>query len=232
MLTLENLLLKQGSFCLQADLTIEPEKKVAILGASGGGKSTLLATIAGFLVPSQGRVIWKNTDITATAPAKRPVSMVFQDNNLFPHMTVEQNVGLGLSPSLKLNTDGRPRVAAAIARVGLDGLNKRKPSALSGGQIARVALARLLVQDNPVMLLDEPFAALGPGMRAEMLDLVSELAKESGATLLMVSHAPEDALRIADQVIVVADGAANLPVSTETLFSNPPKAMRDWLGQD
>ena len=147
-------------------------------------------------------------------------------------MTVEQNVGLGLSPSLKLNTEGRARVAAAIARVGLDGLNKRKPSALSGGQIARVALARLLVQDNPVMLLDEPFAALGPGMRAEMLDLVSELAKETGATLLMVSHAPEDALRIADQVIVVADGAANLPVSTETLFSNPPKAMRDWLGQD
>lgn len=230
MLTLDNLFLQQGEFTLRADFTVEPSRKVAILGASGGGKSTLLAAIAGFLPPAGGRVLWDGTDITGTPPAERPVSMIFQDNNLFPHLTVWQNVGLGLSPSLKLNKTEEDRIAYAAGRVGLASLIDRKPAKLSGGQIARAALARLLVQGNPLVLLDEPFAALGPGMRAEMLDLVAELVAELGATLLMVSHAPEDARRIADQVVVVADGAAEAPIDTNTLFADPPKAMRDWLG--
>lgn len=230
MLTLENVQITQGSFSLRADFTIEPDTKTAVIGASGGGKSTLLSTIAGFLTPASGKVRWDSEDLTTLPPAKRPISMIFQDNNLFPHLTAAQNVGLGISPALRLTRADHQRISEALARVGLAEMATRKPAALSGGQIARVALARLLVQGNPVILLDEPFAALGPAMRAEMLDLVSELVAETQATLLMVSHDPADAKRIADQVILVADQIAHPPEATQSLFENPPEAMRNWMG--
>lgn len=230
MLTLENVQITQGSFSLRADFTVEPGTKTAVIGASGGGKSTLLAALAGFLTPASGSIRWNSDDLTALRPAKRPISMIFQDNNLFPHLTAAQNVGLGISPALRLTQGDHQRISEALTRVGLAEMATRKPAALSGGQIARVALARLLVQGNPVILLDEPFAALGPAMRAEMLDLVSELVAETQATLLMVSHDPEDARRIADQVILVADQIAHPPEATQVLFENPPEAMRNWMG--
>jgi len=230
MLTLEHVQITQGSFSLHANFTIEPGTKTAVIGASGGGKSTLLSALAGFLTPTSGSIRWKSDDLTALPPANRPISMIFQDNNLFPHLTGAQNVGLGISPALRLTQADHQRVSEALTRVGLAEMATRKPAALSGGQIARVALARLLVQGNPVILLDEPFAALGPAMRAEMLDLVSELVAETQATLLMVSHDPDDARRIADQVILVADQIAHPPEATQTLFENPPEAMRNWMG--
>ena len=156
--------------------------------------------------------------------------MLFQDNNLFPHLTVAQNVGLGMRPDLKLDGPQHRRVADAIARVGLERLEERKPGALSGGQQSRAALARVLVQNKPLILLDEPFAALGPALRVEMLKLVADLAEESGATVLMVSHAPADARQIADQIILVAEGVAHAPVATAELLNNPPAALRDYLG--
>lgn len=230
MLTLENVQITQGSFSLYADFTIEPGTKTAVIGASGGGKSTLLSALAGFLTPAKGDIRWNSDDLTALPPAKRPISMIFQDNNLFPHLSAAQNVGLGISPALRLTQTDHQHVSEALARVGLAEMATRKPAALSGGQIARVALARLLVQGNPVILLDEPFAALGPAMRAEMLDLVAELVTETNATLLMVSHDPEDAKRIADQIILVADQIARPPVETNNLFNDPPEAMRNWMG--
>ncbi len=230
MLTLENVQITQGSFSLTADFTVDPGTKTAVMGASGGGKSTLLSALAGFLTPASGKIRWRSDDLTALPPAKRPISKIFQDNNLFPHLTTAQNVGLGISPALRLTQADHQRISEALARVGLAEMATRKPAALSGGQIARVALARLLVQGNPVILLDEPFAALGPAMRAEMLDLVSELVAETQATLLMVSHDPEDAKRIADQVILVADQIAHPPKATQVLFDNPPEAMRNWMG--
>jgi thiamine transport system ATP-binding protein len=112
----------------------------------------------------------------------------------------------------------------------LDGLEERRPAALSGGQQSRAALARVLVQEKPVLLLDEPFAALGPALRVEMLSLVSDLAAETGATLLMVTHAPEDVARIADDVIFVEAGRAEAPVPAAELMANPPPALRAYLG--
>ncbi|WP_039018458.1 thiamine ABC transporter ATP-binding protein [Halocynthiibacter namhaensis] len=230
MLRLNQLEITQGTFRLLADLSIPAGEKIAVIGASGGGKSTLLALIAGFIAPKSGQLIWQDNDITDLPPAKRPISMIFQDNNLFPHLTAAQNVGLGISPALRLTQEDHTKITSALDRVGLADMATRKPAALSGGQIARVALARLLVQGNTLVLLDEPFAALGPAMRAEMLDLVSELVSEIGATLLMVSHAPEDAKRIADQVVLVSDGIAHVPKRTKDLFENPPTAMREWIG--
>ena len=156
--------------------------------------------------------------------------MLFQDGNLFPHLDVAQNVGLGIRPDLKLDAAERARVAEAIARVGLEGLAGRKPAALSGGQQSRAALARVLVQNRPLLLLDEPFAALGPALKVEMLDLVAALVRDAGATLLMVSHDPADARRIADEVILVEAGRAHPPQPTAALLDNPPPALRAYLG--
>ena len=230
MLTLETLDIRQDTFRLTADFSVEAGALVAIVGPSGAGKSTLLNVISGFFAPFSGRVLWNGIDITDAAPGDRPLSVVFQDNNLFPHLTAFQNVALGVRPSLRLTQADTTSVDQALVRVGLAGMEGRKPAALSGGQQSRVTLARVLVRGRPLILLDEPFAALGPALRVEMLDLVADLARAEGATLLMVTHHPADALRIADQTIVVADGVAAAPVPTQALFDDPPQVLRDYLG--
>jgi len=231
MLKLENCTIDNGGFRLAADFAVEAGRIVAVLGPSGEGKTTLLEAIAGFQPVIAGAIRWQGKDITTLDPGARPVAMLFQDGNLFPHLTAARNVALGLRPNLRLTPAEWRTVEAALARVGLAGLGARKPAALSGGQRARVALARLMVQRRDVLLLDEPFAALGPALKAEMLALVAELAHESGATVLMVSHAPEDARGIADEVIFVSDGRAQPPVNTAELFANPPAALSAYLGQ-
>ncbi len=230
MLTLEALRIVQGDFSLEGDFSVPEGAVVAIVGPSGAGKSTLLSVIAGFFPASSGRVLWRGRDIGGLAPGERPVSIVFQDNNLFPHLTAAGNVALGLRPSQRLSADEWSEVARALDRVGLGGLGDRKPGALSGGQQSRVALARVLIRKRPLMLLDEPFAALGPALRAEMLDLVREVAAETGATVLMVSHDPGDARRIAGLTCLVAGGRVHPPADTGALFADPPQALRDYLG--
>lgn len=230
MLTLENVAVTLDNWTLRADLNVATGAKVALLGPSGAGKSTLLNAIAGFQPLSAGRILWNGESLAGTTPAERPVAMIFQDNNLFPHLTAAQNVGLGLRPDLRLDRDQRGKVDQALERVGLAGFGARKPGRLSGGQTARVALARALLRHKPLILLDEPFGALGPALRTEMLALVSELAHETGATLLMVSHQPDDARAIAGDVILVADGVAHPPVPTDEIFAHPPAALRDYLG--
>ncbi len=230
MLRFEDVHIRQGDFALTADFTVEPRARVAVIGPSGAGKSTLLNAVAGFLEPVQGRILWDGQDITRAAPAKRPVAMLFQDNNLFPHLTLAQNAGLGLRPDLRLNADERAQVDAALARVGLKGLGDRRPAQLSGGQQGRAALARVLVQRKPLVLLDEPFAALGPALKSEMLDLVAEVLEATGATLLMVSHDPSDARRICPQTIVVDEGRADAPTDTAALLDDPPPGLRAYLG--
>ncbi|MDK3075033.1 ATP-binding cassette domain-containing protein [Sedimentitalea sp. JM2-8] len=230
MLKLEAVVIDNGGFDLKADFDVPTGAKVAVIGPSGAGKSTLIGGIAGFLPVRAGRIVWHGQDIGHADPGKRPVAMLFQDGNLFPHLTVAQNVGLGLHPDLRLNQAERDRVASAIARVGLAGMETRKPAALSGGQQSRAALARVLVQGRPLLLLDEPFAALGPALKVEMLGLVEDLVRETGATLLMVSHDPGDARRIADQVVLVTEGVACPPRDTAALLDDPPPALRDYLG--
>ncbi len=230
MLTLEGLCARWGDWTLEADLTVATGATVALIGPSGAGKSTLLGLIAGFETPAAGRVRWDGVELSGLAPGARPISTIFQDNNLFPHMTAAQNVGLGLRPDLRLDAAQWDAVAGALERVGLGGFGDRKPGQLSGGQAARVALARVLLRHKPVLLLDEAFSALGPALRAEMLDLVAGLAEETGATVLIVTHEPEDARRIAGQVVLVAEGRAHSPMATAEIFENPPPAFRAYLG--
>ncbi len=231
-LELDKMTLRQGAFELHADFSVEAEKHVAVIGPSGAGKSTLLSVIAGFLQPSQGRIWWNGEDITNHPPSARPTAMLFQDGNLFPHLTVWQNAALGVHPGLRLSPQDKARVMAALKRVGLSEYAQRKPSELSGGQQSRVALARVLLQDKALILLDEPFSALGPALKAEMLALVGEIAAERKAAVLMVSHDPRDAEGLAEEVILVADGQAHQPRKTADLFADPPAALKAYLGQN
>ena len=230
MLRLEGVEIRQEGFRLTADWAVPAGEKLAVIGPSGAGKSTLLMALAGF-VPHGGRVLWQGSDLGPMAPGDRPLSILFQDQNLFPHLTVAQNLGLGLSPRLRLTPADHDRIAATLGRVGLGGMGTRKPGQLSGGQIGRAALARALLRARPLLLLDEPFAALGPALKAEMLDLVTETAVETGATVLMVTHDPADARRFADQTVLVADGVAHAPQPTAALFAVPPPALATYLGQ-
>lgn len=230
MLQLDHLTLATDGFRLTATLTLPKGARTAIIGPSGAGKSTLLNAIAGFVTPTGGRILWDGQDITQTDPGQRPVSILFQDQNLFPHLTIERNLALGLAPDGSLTPAIRARVGDALRRTGLDGLAQRRPAELSGGQQGRAALARALLRARPLLLLDEPFAALGPALKAEMLALVAEVASATGATVLMVTHDPQDARSFAPLTILVADGQAHPPRDTAQLFANPPQALSDYLG--
>ena len=205
-------------------LSVSRGEQVAILGPSGAGKSTLLNLIAGFLAPASGTMMIEGEDHTATPPSRRPVSMLFQENNLFSHLSVWQNIGLGLDPGLKLNALQREKMRHIARQMGLDSLLERLPGELSGGQRQRVALARCLVREQPILLLDEPFSALDPALRQEMLTLVAEVCREKQLTLLMVSHSVEDAARIAPRSIVVADGRIAWQGKTDELLSGQASA--------
>ncbi|AHY11833.1 MULTISPECIES: thiamine ABC transporter ATP-binding protein ThiQ [Citrobacter] len=205
-------------------LSVSRGEQVAILGPSGAGKSTLLNLIAGFLAPASGTMMIEGEDHTATPPSRRPVSMLFQENNLFSHLSVWQNIGLGLDPGLKLNASQREKMRHIARQMGLDSLLERLPGELSGGQRQRVALARCLVREQPILLLDEPFSALDPALRQEMLTLVAEVCRDKQLTLLMVSHSVEDAARIAPRSIVVADGRIAWQGKTDELLSGQASA--------
>ncbi|TGD43155.1 ATP-binding cassette domain-containing protein [Pseudotabrizicola sediminis] len=230
MLQFDRVMLVVDGFRLQADWSVPAGARVAVIGPSGAGKSTLLSAVAGFLAPHSGRVLWQGTDLGPLDPGARPVTILFQDQNLFPHLTLTQNLGLGLRPDLRLSVDQTAQVAQVLDRVGLSGMGTRKPAQLSGGQIGRASLARALLRARPVLLLDEPFAALGPALKAEMLALVAEVAAETGALVMMVTHDPKDALAFAELTVLVADGVAQAPRDTAALFADPPEALRDYLG--
>lgn len=211
-------------------LSVVKGRFMAIIGPSGGGKSTLLSLIAGFEPPLSGKIRIDSRDMAGVAPAARPVSMIFQDHNVFAHLDLWTNVALGISPALKLNEPQREEVSAALKRVGLAGLEKRKPGEVSGGERQRVAIARALVRDKPVLLLDEPFAALGPALRRDMLDLLLALQKERGLTILMVTHQPEDARYAATETAFLAGGRILAVGPTPDILDNPHlPQIRDYL---
>ena len=228
MLTLENVEIRRDAFAIRADLSVAPGQILALIGPSGAGKSTILDAIAGF-VPAEGRLRLNGRDLLPLAPADRPVSMIFQDHNLFPHLTVTENVALALSPNLALGGEDRARVTATLAEVGLQGFEDRRPANLSGGQRQRVALARALLRDRPVLLLDEPFAALGPALRSEMLALIERLRTEKSLIVILTTHDPREAKR-ADLVAVVANGQAGPVAPPPEIFAHPPKALAEYLG--
>ncbi|UGA55104.1 thiamine ABC transporter ATP-binding protein [Vibrio sp. VB16] len=185
------------------DFMLEDGRIVALMGPSGSGKSTLLALIAGFIHPESGNIAVNDVSLLNQEPHLRPFAMLFQEHNLFSHLTVRENIGLGLHPGLKLTVTQKGQVIDAAKQVGIDELLDRTPEKLSGGQKQRVALARCFVQPHRIWLLDEPFSALDPILRDEMLMLVKRLADDRQITVVMVTHHISDAKAIATDFIFV-----------------------------
>ncbi|CCM77721.1 ATP-binding cassette domain-containing protein [Rhizobium mesoamericanum] len=179
---------------------------IAVTGASGAGKSTFLNLLSGFDTALRGRILIAGKDVTCTYPARRAVSLVFQDNNLFAHLDVFTNIGLGINPAMKLTAADRRSIKSSLEKVGLAGFERRMPGTLSGGERQRVAFARALVRNRPVLLLDEPFAALDPGLRNGMAALLLDMHRETGNTVVVVSHDPDEIRRIADFGLFIEAG--------------------------
>ena len=206
MIRLDNVFLADDALPMTFDLQVAAGERIAIVGPSGAGKSTLLNLIAGFVLPTQGNIWLNGENHTRSAPYERPVSMLFQENNLFPHLTVQQNLALGLKTSLKLTALEQDQIEQVADAVGLTSFLSRLPNSLSGGQKQRVALARCLLRDKPILLLDEPFSALDPELRMEMLNLIDELCHSKKLTLLLVTHQPSELTGKVDRMLRIENG--------------------------
>tara|TARA_B000000565_G_scaffold92340_1_gene67990 strand:+ start:3213 stop:3899 length:687 start_codon:yes stop_codon:yes gene_type:complete len=224
-----NFSLKESYLTISTNISLEPDKIYAVVGPSGAGKSTFLNLISGFASISSGTIIWNGQEISNLPPAKRSVSILFQDNNLFPHLSVWRNLALAVTHWPKISRDNEEKLKAVMSEVGILGLENRKPSQLSGGQQSRVALARVLLQKNKILLLDEPFSALGPSLKDQMLELIKKIAKNKKLLVLMVTHEPADAKKVASQTLVVKDKKVHPPLSTEKALDPVNGPLADYL---
>ncbi len=216
---------------MQFDLSVAAGEVLSLIGPSGSGKSTLLNLIAGFLKPDSGHIHVDGEAIEHLPIAQRPVTIVFQQHNLFPHLDLYTNVALGVDPSLKLSTEQDQLIEDALDSLALSGLEKRKPGELSGGQRQRIALARVLVRERKVLLLDEAFAALGPAQREELIVLVKALVERKKMAALLVSHQPRDALIASDRTAFVQNGRIIALQPTRQLLEETDLVeVRSYLG--
>ena len=205
------------------DLSLEVPANtyVVLLGASGSGKTTLLSMLGGFVAPTTGRILLDGQDITLMPPAQRPTATVFQDYALFPHMSVAGNVGFGLSVRGLPKADIATRVEAALAMVGLSGFGPRRITAASGGQRQRIALARALVTEPAMLLLDEPLGALDLNLRRAMQDELRSLQRREGRTFLHVTHDQEEAMAVADIIVIMHHGRIEDAGPPERIYARP-----------
>jgi putative spermidine/putrescine transport system ATP-binding protein len=215
-----------GEVTAVSELTLEAAsgELVALLGPSGCGKTTTLRMVAGFETPTAGRIMLGERDVTEVAPERRNCGMVFQHYALFPHLTAAQNVAFGLEMRPVPREDIARRVTAILERVGLGGLGGRFPRQLSGGQQQRTALARALVINPSVLLLDEPLANLDAKLREEMRFYIKSLQREFGITTLYVTHDQAEALVLADRVAVMMDGVLRQFDAPEEIYHRPRSA--------
>lgn len=230
MIDLENVHWTTDDFNVRFSLSFPGPGIIGIIGPSGGGKSTLLNIVAGFTEPQSGRVRINGNDVTGFSPSERPVSILFQEHNLFAHLDAAKNAALGLKPDLSLDKAEWREVDAALARLGLQGRETHRPAELSGGERQRVALARIFLRKKPILLLDEPFSGLGPRLRRDMLEIVRKLQQDLDLTVLMVSHDPDDLKSIATHAVFVADGTASTPQTIDRFFATPLQPrLADYL---
>jgi putative spermidine/putrescine transport system ATP-binding protein len=207
------------------DLEVRDGEFFSMLGPSGSGKTTTLRMIAGFELPTAGRILLQGKDVTRLAPFERDVNTVFQDYALFPHMTVGQNVEYGLMVKKVPRVDRQRRAADALSMVRLEGYERRRPSQLSGGQRQRVALARALVNRPRVLLLDEPLGALDLKLRQEMQIELKQIQLEVGITFIYVTHDQEEALTMSDRLAVFNRGLIEQIGSPADVYERPATAF-------
>lgn len=203
------------------DLRIANGELVCLLGPSGSGKSTLLRIIGGFEMPTEGKVLIDDSDVARTPPEKRPTAMVFQSHALWGHMTVEGNIGFGLKLRGLRKQDIAAKVEAALKLVGLADYGKRHPAQLSGGQRQRVAIARCLVLEPKILLMDEPFASLDQHLRDRLREEVRQIQKKLGITTVFVTHGQDEALSIADRIVVMSMGRIEQVGTPAEIYTYP-----------
>ncbi len=212
-------------------LDIQAGEFLVLLGPSGCGKTTLLRMIAGFELPTEGQILIDGQDMSNVPPNKRPVNMVFQSYAVFPHMSVTDNVGYGLKIAGLAKSEIRTRVEESLALVRLEGLGERMPDQLSGGQRQRVALARSLVMQPKVLLLDEPLSALDAKLRAQMQFELAEIQEKVGITFVTVTHDQDEALSLADRIAVINKGQIAQIAAPADLYEHPAnRFVADFIG--
>jgi len=210
-----------------SDISLEVQKGsfVTLLGPSGSGKTTILQMIGGFLQPTAGRILFGGADMKALPPNKRPCNTIFQDLGLFPHMTVAENVAYGLRVRGVDAMTRRRRTSEMLGIVALEGYERRRMHQLSGGQRQRLALARALVLDPAVLLLDEPLTGLDENLRRQLRDEISRLHRRLGATFLAVTHNQDEALSLSDSIAVLRTGRVEQIGTPRELFERPANAF-------
>ncbi|GGE05428.1 Fe(3+) ions import ATP-binding protein FbpC 1 [Aureimonas endophytica] len=213
-------------------LEIEPGTLVTLLGPSGCGKTTTLRMLAGLEQPTAGRILIGGKDVTALPANERDVSMVFQSYALFPHMTIAENVAYGLRSGGMSKRQAQERAEEGLVQVGLKGYGARLPSELSGGQQQRVAVARALVLEPQVLLLDEPLSNLDTRLRRHVRTEIRELQQRLGFTAVYVTHDQEEALAVSDRIIVMKDGEIAQAGSPRDLYEMPASSfIADFIGE-
>ncbi len=214
------------------DLSIGRNEFITLLGPSGCGKSTTLRIIGGFEKPDEGRVIFDGADITELAPDKRNVNTVFQKYSLFSHMNVEENIAFGLKLKKKSRAYIADKIKYALKLVNLEGYEKRDPQSLSGGQQQRIAIARAIVNEPDLLLLDEPLGALDLKLRHDMQRELITIKKELGITFIYVTHDQEEALTMSDKVIVMNKGIVQQMGTPKLIYDEPQNAfVADFIGE-
>ncbi len=216
----------------EMNLTVRENEFVTLLGPSGCGKTTTLRIIGGFVQPTTGKVIFDGKDITKLPPNKRPVNTVFQKYALFTHMNVEENIAFGLKIRGKSKDYIRDKIKYALKLVNLDGYEKRSVNALSGGQQQRIAIARAIVNEPRVLLLDEPLGALDLKLRQDMQYELIRMKKELGITFIYVTHDQEEALTMSDTIVVMNQGYIQQMGTPEQIYNEPENAfVADFIGE-
>ncbi len=206
MLKLRALRFSYGEEDYQFDLSAGSHSTSAIMGKSGSGKSTLLNLIAGFLKPSGGDIQWLGESILSLPAEKRPITTLFQQHNLFPHLTLHQNLALGINPSLKLSKEQHQQLLQSLDAVGMAGMEYQSAHTLSGGEQQRVALARCLLRKKPILLMDEPFSALDEATRESMQVLTRDTIENNKLCAIIVTHSQNDAIALEASTYSLVNG--------------------------